>query len=81
MSAFHREKVLSVRHWTDRLFSFRTTRAPAFRFRSGQFVMMGLEGDGKPLLRAYSLASSPRAFSTSKQATKSSLAASRPARW
>ena len=57
MSAFHHEKVLSVRHWTDRLFSFRTTRAPAFRFRSGQFVMMGLEGDGKPLLRAYSLAS------------------------
>jgi ferredoxin/flavodoxin---NADP+ reductase len=57
MSAFHREKVLSVRHWTDRLFSFRTTRTPSFRFRSGQFVMMGLEGDGKPLLRAYSLAS------------------------
>lgn len=57
MSAFHHEKVLSVRHWTDRLFSFRTTRTPAFRFRSGQFVMMGLEGDGKPLLRAYSLAS------------------------
>jgi len=57
MSAFHHEKVLSVHHWTDRLFSFRTTRTPAFRFRSGQFVMMGLEGDGKPLLRAYSLAS------------------------
>ncbi len=57
MSAFHHEKVLSVHHWTDRLFSFRTTRAPTFRFRSGQFVMMGLEGDGKPLLRAYSLAS------------------------
>jgi ferredoxin--NADP+ reductase len=57
MSAFHYEKVLSVHHWTDRLFSFRTTRTPAFRFRSGQFVMMGLEGDGKPLLRAYSLAS------------------------
>ncbi len=57
MSAFHHETVLSVRHWTDRLFSFRTTRTPAFRFRSGQFVMMGLEGDGKPLLRAYSLAS------------------------
>ena len=48
---------MSVRHWTDRLFSFRTTRAPAFRFRSGQFVMMGLERDGRPLLRAYSLAS------------------------
>ena len=57
MSAFHHEKVLSVRHWTDRLFSFRTTRTPSFRFRSGQFVMMGLEGDKKPLLRAYSLAS------------------------
>ena len=57
MSAFHHEKVLSVRHWTDRLFSFRTTRTPAFRFRSGQFVMMGLEGDGMPLMRAYSLAS------------------------
>jgi ferredoxin--NADP+ reductase len=57
MSAFHHERVLCVRHWTDRLFSFRTTRTPSFRFRSGQFVMMGLEGDGKPLLRAYSLAS------------------------
>ncbi len=57
MSAFHHERVLNVHHWTDRLFSFRTTRTPSFRFRSGQFVMMGLEGDGKPLLRAYSLAS------------------------
>jgi ferredoxin/flavodoxin---NADP+ reductase len=57
MTAFHHERVLSVHHWTDRLFSFRTTRTPSFRFRSGQFVMMGLEGDAKPLLRAYSLAS------------------------
>jgi ferredoxin/flavodoxin---NADP+ reductase len=57
MSAFHHERVLSVHHWTDRLFSFQTTRTPSFRFRSGQFVMMGLEGEGKPLLRAYSLAS------------------------
>src|SRR6202158_5161494 len=57
MSPFHQERVLSVRHWTDRLFSFRTTRTPSFRFRSGQFVMMGLEGEGRPLLRAYSLAS------------------------
>jgi ferredoxin/flavodoxin---NADP+ reductase len=57
MSQFHHERVLSVHHWTDRLFSFRTTRTPAFRFRSGQFVMMGLQGEGKPLLRAYSLAS------------------------
>ena len=59
MSQFHEERVLSVHHWTDRLFSFRTTRAPSFRFRSGQFVMMGLNGDKKPLLRAYSLASAP----------------------
>ena len=59
MSQFHEERVLSVHHWTDRLFSFRTTRAPSFRFRSGQFVMMGLHGDKKPLLRAYSLASAP----------------------
>ena len=59
MSNFHQEKVVSVRHWTDRLFSFRTTRNPGLRFRSGQFVMMGLPGEGKPLLRAYSLASAP----------------------
>lgn len=48
---------MSVHHWNDRLFSFRTSRSPTFRFRSGQFVMMGLPGDKKPLLRAYSLAS------------------------
>ena len=59
MSNFHQEKVLSVTHWTDRLFSFRTTRNASLRFRSGQFVMMGLETEGKPLLRAYSLASAP----------------------
>lgn len=52
------ERVLSVRHFTDRMFSFRITRPQAFRFRSGEFVMIGLEGDGgKPLLRAYSIAS------------------------
>jgi len=50
--------VTSVRHWTDRLFSFRVTRPKALRFRSGEFVMIGLIGDtGKPLLRAYSIAS------------------------
>ena len=59
MSNFHTEHVISVRHWTERLFSFRTTRSPSLRFRSGQFVMMGLPGEGKPLLRAYSLASAP----------------------
>ncbi len=57
MSHFNRESVVSVHHWTDRLFSFRTTRAPSFRFRSGQFIMMGLEAEGRPLVRAYSLAS------------------------
>ena len=57
MSALNREQVLSVRHWTDQLFSFTTTRNPGFRFQSGQFAMMGLEVDGRPLLRAYSMAS------------------------
>ncbi len=57
MSAFNREKVLSVHHWTDTLFSFRATRSSAFRFQNGQFAMIGLEVDGRPLLRAYSMAS------------------------
>ena len=51
------EHVLDVTHHTDTLFSFRTTRSPAFRFESGQFTMIGLEVDGRPLLRAYSMAS------------------------
>jgi ferredoxin--NADP+ reductase len=52
------QTVTSVRHWTDRLFSFRVTRPASLRFRSGEFVMIGLPGDGgKPLLRAYSIAS------------------------
>ena len=46
-----------MRHWTDTLFSFTTTRDPGFRFLNGQFTMMGLEVDGRPLLRAYSMAS------------------------
>ena len=51
-------KVTSVTHWTDRLFSFRVERPRSLRFRSGEFVMIGLLGDtGKPLLRAYSIAS------------------------
>src|ERR1700754_3885728 len=57
MSAFYREKVLSVRHWTDSLFSFTATRDPGFRFQNGQFAMIGLEVEGRPLLRAYSMAS------------------------
>jgi ferredoxin--NADP+ reductase len=51
------ETVQSIKHWTDRTFSFRTTRPASFRFRSGEFVMIGLLIDGKPLLRAYSVAS------------------------
>jgi len=46
-----------VHHWNDALFSFTTTRDPALRFRNGEFVMIGLTVDGKPLLRAYSIAS------------------------
>lgn len=51
------EKVLSVRRWNAGLFSFSVTRPASFRFRSGQFVMLGLMVDGRPLLRAYSMAS------------------------
>ncbi|WP_154493956.1 MULTISPECIES: ferredoxin--NADP reductase [unclassified Paracoccus (in: a-proteobacteria)] len=52
------QTVTAVRHWTDRLFSFRVTRPASLRFRSGEFVMIGLPDDnGKPILRAYSIAS------------------------
>ncbi|MCE5972872.1 ferredoxin--NADP reductase [Sinirhodobacter sp. WL0062] len=52
------QTVTEVKHWTDRLFSFRVTRPQTLRFRSGEFVMIGLLDDrGKPLLRAYSIAS------------------------
>ena len=59
MAAFTTERVLSVQHYTDRLFRFRISRPPAFRFRSGEFVMIGMEPkeDEKPLVRAYSVAS------------------------
>ena len=57
MSAFAEEKVIDVHHWTDTLFSFSLTRDPAFRFTNGQFAMIGLMVEGKPLLRAYSMAS------------------------
>ncbi|AXQ28842.1 ferredoxin--NADP reductase [Solimonas sp. K1W22B-7] len=57
MAAFAPERVLSVHHWNDSLFSFKTTRGPGLRFRNGQFVMIGLEVNGRPLMRAYSIAS------------------------
>jgi len=56
--AFFLETVTWVQHWTDQLFSFRTTRDPTLRFASGQFVMVGLTTEeGRPLVRAYSIAS------------------------
>ena len=57
MSNFNEETVTSVHHWTDNLFSFTCTRDPGLRFLNGQFTMIGLRVDGKPLLRAYSMAS------------------------
>ena len=57
MPAFRSEKVLTTHHWNDKLFSFRTTRDPGFRFRNGQFIMIGLPGEKRPITRAYSIAS------------------------
>lgn len=57
MSAFLEETVLTVHHWTDRLFSFTTTRDPGLRFSNGHFTMIGLRVEDKPLLRAYSIVS------------------------
>ena len=57
MAAIGQERVLSVHHWNKSVFSFSTTRDPALRFENGHFVMLGLNVEGKPLLRAYSIAS------------------------
>lgn len=57
MAAIGTEKVLSVHHWNDTLFSFKTSRDVSLRFENGHFVMIGLQVDGKPLMRAYSIAS------------------------
>ena len=57
MSQLINETVTGVHHWNDSLFSFKTTRNAAFRFRNGHFVMLGIEDQGKPLMRAYSIAS------------------------
>ena len=59
MSTVQNEEVIEIHHWTDSLFSFATTRNSGFRFRSGQFTMLGLDGPGQPILRAYSVASAP----------------------
>jgi ferredoxin--NADP+ reductase len=57
MAAFDTEKVLTVHHWNESLFTFTCTRGRSLRFESGHFVMVGIMVDGKPLLRAYSIAS------------------------
>lgn len=57
MAAFNTQTVLSVHHWTDSYFTFTCTRDDSLRFENGQFVMVGLMVDGKPLMRAYSVAS------------------------
>jgi len=56
-SALNQETVLSVHHWNETLFSFKTTRSQALRFKNGHFVMIGLEVEGRPLLRAFSVVS------------------------
>ena len=57
MATIATERVLTVHHWNDTVFSFTTTRDHALRFENGHFVMLGLQVDGKPLMRAYSIAS------------------------
>jgi ferredoxin--NADP+ reductase len=54
----HKETVIDVHHWSDTLFTIKTTRDTSLRFRNGEFAMVGIEVDGKPLMRAYSMASS-----------------------
>lgn len=57
MSNLRTEQVTQVTHWTDTLFSFKTTRDPGFRFKNGHFTMIGLQQENRPLMRAYSIAS------------------------
>lgn len=57
MSGFLREEIVSVHHWNETLFSFKTSRSAGFRFKNGHFTMIGLEHEGRPLMRAYSIAS------------------------
>lgn len=57
MSKFIQETVTHIHHWNDSLFSFRTSRQQSLRFENGHFIMIGLEVEGKPLMRAYSVAS------------------------
>ena len=57
MAKYATESVIDVKHWNDTLFSFKTTRDDGLRFRNGEFIMIGLEDEPRPLMRAYSIAS------------------------
>lgn len=57
MATYTTEHVICVQHWSDKLFSFRTTRNAGLRFENGQFIMLGLEDEGRKIVRAYSIAS------------------------
>jgi len=57
MATYTTERVIQVQHWSDKLFSFKTTRSAGLRFENGQFVMLGLEVGGRKIVRAYSIAS------------------------
>ena len=57
MAEIHKETVIDVHHWSDTLFTIKSTRNRSLRFRNGEFAMMGIEVEGKPLMRAYSMAS------------------------
>ena len=57
MASLSTQSVTNIHHWNDSLFTFKTTRDQALRFENGHFVMLGIEVDGKPLMRAYSIAS------------------------
>ena len=57
MTEIHKETVIDVHHWSDTLFTIKSTRNRSLRFRNGEFAMMGIEVEGKPLMRAYSMAS------------------------
>lgn len=57
MKGFNKETVTSVHHWNDSLFSFKVTRDAGLRFKNGHFIMIGLQLEDKPLMRAYSIAS------------------------
>ena len=57
MAAYEVEKVLTVHHWNESLFTFTCTRGASLRFESGHFVMVGIIVDGRALMRAYSIAS------------------------